>query len=54
MRITITITKKTPVHVTFYIFVNGGRAGEIILRNDEWQYFMELLQPDKITDETIL
>lgn len=52
MKITITITKKTPVHVTFTVFVNGARSGELVLRLEEWEQFMEILQPDTIRDES--
>ncbi len=53
MKITVTITVKTPMHVTFSMFVNGGYSGSLILRNEEWEQFMSILQPDKIRDESI-
>lgn len=52
MKITVQIEKKNPVHITFGLFVNGGKSGTLVLRIDEWSQFMEILQPDKITDNT--
>lgn len=50
MKITITIIKKSPVHITFQVFVNGALSGSLVLRNEEFSQFMEVLQPDKIRD----
>lgn len=52
MKITVTITQKNPAHITFDVFVAGARSGSLVLRNEEWQPFMEILQPDKIYDYT--
>lgn len=52
MIITITVTKKNPIHITFQVFVNHGLSGSLILRNEEWGQFMAILQPDKIRDNT--
>lgn len=52
MRISITITSKNPVHIRFNVFVNGALSGELTLRNEEWSQFMEVLQPDKIYNNT--
>lgn len=52
MKISITIKKKNPAHITFQVFINGGLSGELILRNEEWEQFMEILQPNEIRDET--
>jgi len=49
-KITITITKKTPVHITFQVFVNGGLSGSLILRNEEFDDFTERVKPEKIRD----
>lgn len=51
MKITLTITKKTPVHITFQVFVNGGLSGSLILRNEEFNQFCEIMQPDRIRDD---
>lgn len=51
MKISITITKKTPVHITFQVFVNGALSGSLVLRNEEWEQFMAILQPDRIRDD---
>ncbi len=53
MKISVTITRKTPVHITCRLFVNGGLSGELILRNEEWVQFMEILQPDVIREEYV-
>jgi len=51
MRITINILKGNPAHITFDVFVNGGNSGTLILRQDEFHQFMEILQPDEIHDD---
>lgn len=48
MKIILTLTKKTPVHTTFQVFVNGGLSGSLILRNEEWEQFCELIKPERI------
>lgn len=50
MKISFTITNKTPVHISFSIHVNGGYAGSMTLRNEEWVQWCEITQPDKIYD----
>lgn len=50
MKVSIQITKKTPVHIYFDVFINGARSGGLILRNEEWEQFMAILQPDTIRD----
>jgi hypothetical protein len=51
MKITLTINKKTPVHITFQVFVNGALSGLLVLRNEEFEQFCEILQPDIIRDD---
>ena len=51
MKITINIIGGNPAHITFDVFVNGARSGELILRQEEFHQFMELLQPDEIHDD---
>ena len=50
MKISITITKKSPVHINFQVFVNGALSGSLVLRNEEFRPFMAVLQPDIIRD----
>ena len=52
MRITITITERNRMHIRFGLFVNGAHSGQICLRQEEWNAFMEILQPDTIYDNT--
>ena len=48
MKITFTITSQNPVHVSFNIHVNGGLAGSLVLRVEEFEEFRRLLKPSKI------
>ncbi len=50
MKITVTIMKKSPIHIHFNVFVNGALSGSLVLRNEEWEQFMAILQPEKIRD----
>lgn len=53
MKLTITIKRKTPIHITFALFVNGSLSGEFVLRNDEWEQFMAIIQPEAIRDDSV-
>lgn len=53
MKISITISRKTLSHIEFRVFINGTLSGNLILRNEEFAQFMEILQPDKIRDESV-
>ena len=45
---TFTVSKKTPVHITFRVHVNHAYAGEITLRLEEYQHFYDSLKPEKV------
>lgn len=49
MKITLNIIKKSPSHIAFDVFVNSGNSGQLTLRNEEWEQFCEILQPDGIS-----
>lgn len=51
MKISMTIFKKTPLHISFRVHVNGGLSGSLTLRNEEFEQFCEIIQPDKIYDD---
>jgi len=51
MKITIDILKGNPAHITFGVFVNGAKSGDLVLRQEEFHQFMEILQPDEIHDD---
>lgn len=53
MKITITVYRKTPIHIEFRVFVNGALSGSLVLRNEEFEQFMAILQPNKIRDESV-
>ena len=53
MRTSITITDINPVHTSFAIFVNGARAGSMVLRNEEFQPFLEMVKPDHLYDNSL-
>ena len=50
MRLTLTITRKTPIHIHLDVHINHGRSGSLILRNEEFEQFCEIMKPDKIYD----
>lgn len=52
MKLSITIIEKNPIHTTFRVFVNGGMAGKLILREEECGEFITRMRPDVIRDET--
>lgn len=45
---TFTIVNKSPSHTIFRIHINHALAGNIILRNEEYQHFYEALNPEKV------
>jgi len=50
MKITLTITDKNPVHIRFNVHINGGLAGNLTLRNEEYEDFISRVKPDKVYD----
>lgn len=54
MIVTVTITKKNPIHINFNIHVNHALSGSLVLRIEEWEPFLSLIQPDKIWDDTVM
>lgn len=43
MRIHLRVTDSNPAHTRFIVFVNGASAGNLVLRNDEFQEFREIV-----------
>ncbi len=48
MRVSLTVHHKSPSHVSFRVHVNGGLAGELVLRNDEYLDFVKKCDIDKV------
>ena len=43
MRISIAIRDRSPGHTHFAVFMNGGKAGELTLRNEEFLIFCDII-----------
>lgn len=43
MRIHLRIDDANPTHTRFTVFVNGGNAGQLCLRNEEFDDFAEIV-----------
>lgn len=48
IRVSFTIIEKNPVHIGFRVHVNGGLAGNLVLRVEEFEEFRKLVKPFKI------
>lgn len=51
MKISITITKKSPVHIGLRVHINGGLSGTLVLRNEEYQDFIDRIKPNRVYDD---
>lgn len=50
MKINIKIINGNRAHITFDVFVNGARSGQLILRQEEFYEFTDMLEPEEIDD----
>jgi hypothetical protein len=44
MRFRFVIDNVNPVHTRFRVFVNGGLSGSLILRNEEWNDWLNTME----------
>ena len=51
MKISLTITKKSPVHIGLRVHINGGLSGNLVLRNEEYEDFIARVKPERVYDD---
>jgi hypothetical protein len=51
MRLHMHIEAENSTHVHFTVFVNGAKAGHMVLRRDEWTEYTEWLSRGKRENE---
>ena len=54
MRIHLRVDHQDPGHTHFAVFYNGGKAGDLVLRTDEFENFVNLLESGAVITKEVI